>query len=197
MQEKSKLTIDDQTLVQNAKAGNQAAFTALMEKYKPIVYRDIYLKVKNSELAEDLTMEAIAKAFTQIDKYQPDYAFSTWLKRVSSNHVIDFVRKKRVDTTSIDQFTETEDGAMQWQIEGDSPSPDIEMERKERHAVVRQYVQKLKEMYRSLIEMRYYDELSYEEIAQLQAIPIGTVKARLHRAKGMLNQMMVPGRNYY
>lgn len=189
--------LSDEELVELAKNNDQRAFNQLMEKYKPIIFREVISKVGNRDLAEDLSIEALAKAFTQIHKYQPDYKFSTWLKRVTMNHVIDYMRKKKLATTSIDQYAETDNNLPAIQLKQHEPEPDQQLEKKERNTIVRDYVERLKEMYRSLIELRYYDELSYEEIAQLQAIPIGTVKARLHRAKGMLHQMMAPNRGLY
>ncbi len=102
------------------------------------------------------------------------------------------MRKKKLATVSIDESIGGEDSDLTWQFPAETRDPGENMERKERLATVREYVSTLKEAYRNLIELRYFKELSYEEIAVQLAIPIGTVKARLHRAKGMLQQMMVP-----
>lgn len=186
----------DWAFIEKAKKGDQKAFDQLMARYEHFIFLEVYSRVKNEEVARDLAIEALTKAFTQLHTYEPKFAFSTWLKRVTVNHTIDFLRKKQLHTTSIDDVIENEDGEMRIQLEAESTlTPAEEMERKERHALVREAVSKLKEAYRSLIELRYFNELSYEEIAQHMSIPLGTVKARLHRAKSMLNQLMVQSKH--
>lgn len=187
----------DIKLVDRAKKGDQKAYKELLDHYKYSIYQEVLQKVRNEELAEDLTIEAISKAFLQIDKYEPNYAFSTWLKRVTINHTIDFLRKKKLPTTSLNDVRVNDDGEMTWQFASDVLTPEEEMEKGQRIAAVRGYVSKLKDAYRNLIEMRYFSELSYEEIAVQLGVPIGTVKARLHRAKGMLNQMMLPSQGTF
>lgn len=186
----------DWALILKAKKGDQDAYAELMSRYEHYIFLETYSRVKNEEVARDLAIEALTKAFMQLHTYEPKFAFSTWLKRVTVNHTIDYLRKKQLRTTSIDEVIKGEDGDMHIQIEAESTlTPAEEMERKERHALVRDAVGKLKDAYRSLIELRYFSELTYEEIAQHLEIPLGTVKARLHRAKSMLNQLMVTSRH--
>ncbi len=186
----------DWALIVRAKKGDQDAYAELMTKYEHYIFLEAFSRVRNEEVARDLAIEALTKAFLQLHTYEPKFAFSTWLKRVTVNHTIDFLRKKQLRTTSIDEVVKGEDGDMQMQIEAESTlTPQEQMERNERHALVREAVSKLKGAYRSLIELRYFSELSYEEIAQHMEIPLGTVKARLHRAKSMLNQLMVTTRH--
>lgn len=187
----------DLGLIERAKKGDQKAYKELMDRYYNSIYHEILVKVRDAEQAQDLTIEAISKAFIQLHTYEPRFAFSTWLKRVSVNHVIDYLRKKKLSTVSIDETIGGEDGEMTWQFPAETADPEESMEKKERLAIVREYVSTLKDAYRNLIELRYFKELSYEEIAVQLAIPIGTVKARLHRAKGMLNQMMVPAKGTF
>lgn len=182
----------DLGLIEKAKKGDQKAYKGLMDRYYNSIYHEILLKVRDAEQAQDLTMEAMAKALIQLHTYEPKFAFSTWLKRVSINHVIDFLRKKKLSTVSIDETIDSEDGEMTWQFPAEVDNPEEQLEKKQRLAAIREYVGSLKEAYRNLIELRYFNELSYEEIAVQLAIPIGTVKARLHRAKGMLQQVMIP-----
>jgi len=108
------------------------------------------------------------------------------------NHTIDYLRKRKLETYSMDAAQSSEKGDLVRQYANDELTPQEQMEKTQRIDIVRYYIQKLKDMYRSLIELRYYNELSYEEIAVELAIPVGTVKARLHRAKRMLGQMMAP-----
>ncbi|MDR9399144.1 sigma-70 family RNA polymerase sigma factor [Salibacter sp.] len=185
----------DWELIQKAKDGDEMAYDQLMSKYYHHVYMEVLTRVKRDEVARDLAIEALTKAFTQLHTYEPRFAFSTWLKRVTVNHTIDYLRKKQLNTTSIDEVIKNEDGEMSIQIESSALTPQQQFEKSQRIDIVRSYVSKLKDAYRSLIELRYFNELSYEEIAQQLGIPLGTVKARLHRAKGMLNQMMVGSRH--
>ncbi len=181
----------DYALIQQAIKGDQKAYQALMDKHYLSVYVEIYTRIKDEEIAKDLAMEVLTKAFTQLHTYEPIFAFSTWLKRVTINHTIDYLRKRKLKTTSIDESYDYDEGEVRIQVESDDLTPEETLQKKERADIVREYVSKLKDAYRNLIELRYFEELSYEEIAEQLSIPLGTVKARLHRAKGMLNQMMV------
>ncbi len=180
----------DYQLIQEAISGSQKAYNKLMELYFDSIRYEIQQRVNDEELAKDLAMESMSKALMQLDSYEPIYTFSTWLKRVAVNHTIDYLRKRKLDTTSIDDMIVSEDGEIAVQVGGEDYSPEEIMVREEKANIVRQYINRLKDVYRSLIELRYFNELSYEEIAQELAIPVGTVKARLHRAKGMLNGMI-------
>jgi len=125
---------NDFHLVVKAREGSQKAYADLMHRYKDSIYFMVLKMVNNKEDANDLTVETFAKAFEKLDKYQPDYAFSTWLFRVATNNCIDFIR--------------------------------------------------------NLITLRYFDELSYEEIAQQLDLPLGTVKAQLFRARFLLGNII-------
>lgn len=107
LSEKAKI---DLVLVERAKQGNQAAFATLMERYRESIYFMMLKMVKNSDDAEDLTIEAFGKAFNRIDQYSPSFAFSTWLFKIASNNGIDFIRKKRLHVLSMDSGIQTSDG---------------------------------------------------------------------------------------
>lgn len=181
----------DYKWIQQAMKGDEKAFEALMNKHHRDVYLEIFHRIKNEEIAKDLAIEVISKAFGQLHLYEPIYPFGTWLKRVTINHTIDHLRRKKLNTTSIDEVYNYEEGELTIQLESETLNPSEVIEKKQRAAFVRSYVGKLKDVYRNLIEMRYFQELSYEEMAEQLSIPLGTVKARLHRAKSMLNQMML------
>lgn len=178
-------------VIQRAVNGDQRAYEELMNRHHKDVYLEIYTRIRDEDTAKDLAIEAMTKAFTQLHTYQPTFTFGTWLKRVTVNHTIDYLRKRKLYTTSSDEVYDYDEGEMRIQVADYQPDPAEMLEKKQRAAIVRNYVSKLKEAYRSLIELRYFNELSYEEIAETLGIPLGTVKARLHRAKGMLNQMML------
>ncbi len=170
---------------------DQQAFAKLMSRYKDSIFFMVLKMVHNRDDAEDITIESFGKAFNRLEKYDPKYAFSTWLFKIATNSCIDFIRKKRLETTSIDQTFGNDDGdEMTIDIKSDSLNPEEKYMRKQRSISVRGTLEKLDDKYKVLIEMRYYQELSYEEIAQELNIPLGTVKAQLFRAKELLFKMM-------
>lgn len=181
----------DYELILKAKNGNQRAFEQLMNLYSKSIFFEIHKLVRDEEQANDLMMESMAKAFEQLEQYQPNFAFSTWLKRVSINHTIDRLRKGKLNTVSMDQTLNDKGEKVGFDVESESRNPSEELIQSEKNAMVRACVSNLKEMYRELITLRYFKELSYAEIAAETSLPEGTVKARLHRAKGLLQDMMI------
>lgn len=181
----------DLTLVEAAIKGDQGAYAELMDRYRDSIYFMMLKMVKNSDDADDLTIEAFGKAFNRLKQYSPNYAFSTWLFKIASNNCIDFIRKKRLKVTSMDSGIKTDDGETMY-IDARSTEKDPEQEvmhsQKVKH--MRELVSKLKPRYRVLVEKRYFEELSYEEISQELDLPLGTVKAQLFRARDFLANMM-------
>ena len=181
----------DLALVEAAKLGNQSAYAELMDRYRESIYYMMFKMVKHSDDADDLTIEAFGKAFSRLDQYSPSFAFSTWLFKIASNNCIDFIRKKRIKVTSMDTGYTTNDGAV---IFVDARSNTLDPEetviqgQKVKH--MRMLVSKLKPRYRVLVEKRYFEELSYEEIAIELNLPLGTVKAQLFRDRDFLANMM-------
>ena len=187
--EASKNTQEDRELVAAAKLGENKAFEALLKKYRKSVYYMLLKMIKNPDDAEDLTQEAFAKAFNSIEKFDATYAFSTWLFRIATNNCIDFIRKKRVQTVSIDQPMEGDDGSnIRFDVRDDDLDPNQSMLKQQRKRFLNMAIDRLPEKYRKLVELRYFKELSYEEVAQELQIPLGTVKAQLFRARELLNQ---------
>lgn len=181
----------DLTLVERAKQGNQAAFASLMDRYRESIYFMMLKMVKNSDDAEDLTIEAFGKAFNRIDQYSPSFAFSTWLFKIASNNCIDFIRKKRIQVLSMDQGITTSDGgSIRIDAKAQVNNPEESMMHDQKVIHMRLLVSKLKPRYRQLVEKRYFEELSYEEIADELNLPLGTVKAQLFRARDFLANMM-------
>jgi len=182
----------DYQLVQRALgSGDQKAYAELVSRYRESVYYMLLKMVNNKDDAEDLTIEAFGKAFKRLHQYTPNFAFSTWLFKIASNNCIDFLRKKRRDTFSIDRtFEDEEGGEMVMDLRSEMPDPEEKVMKKQKLLMLRDIVDKLKPRYRTLIEMRYFEELSYEEIAQRLDLPLGTVKAQLFRAREFLYQIM-------
>lgn len=170
---------------------DQRAYTELMGRYKDSVYFMLLKMVNNSDDAEDLTIETFSKAFKRLDQYTPQFAFSTWLFKIASNHSIDFIRKKRIKAISIDQGFSNEDGeSYVIPVKEDSLDPEESMQKDERVQRMRDVVEKLKPRYRRLVELRYFEEKSYEEIAEILELPLGTVKAQLFRARDFMFDLM-------
>jgi RNA polymerase sigma factor (sigma-70 family) len=176
---------NDFNFVQKAKEGNQKAFAELMQRYKDSIYYMALKMVNNRDDAMDITVETFGKAFENIDKYKPDFAFSTWLFRIGTNSCIDFIRKRKVNMIPISM--ENEEGEdVTLQIRADVLNPEEDSIKREQREQLRFMIDKLPERYSTLVLMRYYDELSYEEIAKKLNSPLGTVKAQLFRAHTLL-----------
>lgn len=178
---------DDYSVVLQAISGNQQAYATLMNRYRNSVYHAMFKMVNNRDDADDLTLEAFGKAFNKLPSYAPNYAFSTWLFKIAINNCIDHIRKKRLHTYSMDD-TITADSTSEFShnIRDYEPDPEQMMIHDQKIAHIRHLVQTLNSKYRAMIELRYYEELSYEEIATELNLPLGTVKAQLFRAKEIL-----------
>jgi len=177
----------DVELVEKAKVGDQQAYGELLGRYRDAIYFMLLKMVNNPIDAEDLTIEAFGKAFKNIDQYAPNFAFSTWLFKIATNNCIDFIRKKRASHVSLDQTADGEDSlAPSSLIQSDVPDPEAYMINQQKIKHMRKIVSRLKPRYRQLVELRYFKEYSYEEIAVELDIPIGTVKAQLFRARELL-----------
>ena len=172
-------------------SGDPAAYNELMKLYRDPLYFMLYEKVGDQELAKDLTIEALGKAFKKLHLYTPTYVFSTWLFTVARNHCIDYLRKHKLPTISIDKMMLDDDGKRNtFDLKSTDLNPEQKMEKKQRIAILRQIVDQLKPKYRDLVKLRYFKEMTYEEIATTLDLPIGTVKAQLHRSREQLFKIM-------
>jgi RNA polymerase sigma-70 factor (ECF subfamily) len=179
----------DFKLVLKAIDGDQKAYADLLGRYRDAIYFMLLKMVNNAVDAEDLTIEAFGKAFKSIHQYAPNYAFSTWLFKIATNNAIDFIRKRRANTVSIDQ-SHDEDGSIHVSIQDNEPDPEESIINQQKVKMMRSIVSKLKPRYRRLIELRYFSEYSYEEISEELNLPIGTVKAQLFRARELLYNIL-------
>lgn len=183
----SEKALEDFKLVDEAKAGDQKAYAELLHRYRKSVYHMILKMVRNVDDAEDLTIEAFGKAFKNIKKFNPDYTFSTWLFRIATNNCIDFIRKKRLQTTSISATYKDKDGEfIPINVKDKNLDPMEETIKSQKIEIMQQIVTQLPPKYRHLVQLRYFDELSYDEIAKELEAPLGTIKAQLHRARELL-----------
>ena len=184
----------DYLLVKNAITnGDQKAYAELMHNYKDSLYF-MLLKMTNNPIdADDLTIEAFGKAFKKLHQYSPDFAFSTWLFRIASNNCIDFMRKKHKQTISINRASDGNDESDELVniIPSENLDPEENVLKKEKIKFMREVVDKLKPHYKRLIELRYFKEYSYEEIASELELPLGTVKAQLYRAREFISNIII------
>ncbi len=170
---------------------DEKAYAELMEKYRDSIYFMMYKMVKNTDDADDLTIEAFGKAFNRLHQYTPKYAFSTWLFRIATNNCIDFIRKRKMNTLSIDKgLNDNEGREMKIDIQENNPNPEEKFIIKQKIRIMREIVEELKPRYRQLIVLRYFREYSYEEISEEIDLPLGTVKAQLFRAREQLYKLM-------
>lgn len=175
----------DFTLVDRARGGDQQAYAELLGRYRDAIYFMLLKMVNNTSDAEDLTIEAFGKAFKYLDQYTPNFAFSTWLFKIATNNCIDFIRRKRAATISIDHSADDQDTGTLI-IPSDILDPEESMINSQKIKLLHEVVSKLKPRYRKLVELRYFREYSYEEISEELELPIGTVKAQLFRARELL-----------
>lgn len=181
---------NDFSYVERAKAGDQKAYAELMQRYKDSIYFMVLKMVNNKDDAMDLTVTTFAKAFENLDKYRPDFAFSTWLFRIATNGSIDFIRKKKIQTTSIDGFKDSDGEDKIFEIKSDVLNPEESSIKKQQTEQLKEIIDRLPSRYKTLIILRYFDELSYEEIAQQLDLPLGTVKAQLFRGRDLLSNIL-------
>lgn len=191
--------LNDFELVERAKNGCQQSYTLLLERHESSIYHLMLRMTNDREDASDLTIEAFGKAFTRMGSYVPNYAFSTWLYKIAVNNCIDHVRKKRLTVLSIDERMD-EEGQQDYSstLHATGLNPEEAVIREQRIDLMRQVLGRLNEKYRVMIELRYFQELSYDEIALELDIPLGTVKAQLFRAKELLLDLLSrPGASAY
>jgi RNA polymerase sigma-70 factor (ECF subfamily) len=175
----------DFLLVQKARQGDEKAYAELLGRYRDAIYFMLLKMVNNASDAEDLTIEAFGKAFKNISQYTPNFAFSTWLFKIATNNCIDFIRKKRASTISLDQSNDDPE-TTSVTLPSDTPDPEASLINSQKIKLLRDVVGKLKPRYRTLVELRYFKEYSYEEISEELDLPLGTVKAQLFRARELL-----------
>lgn len=174
-------------IVESIKNGDHRAFATLVNQYHRSIYFQTLKIVRSPSDAEDLTMEVFSKVFMKIDKYSPEFAFSTWLHRIARNHSIDFIRKKRLGVISIDNEDSV---SVTSKLENPSPNPEDSIIISQRNSILRDIVKSMPIKDSRLIEMRYFEEMSYEEISAETDIPYGTIKVQLFRARNKLMKLI-------
>ncbi|MEH7250787.1 RNA polymerase sigma factor SigW [Neobacillus niacini] len=170
--------------------GDQDAFAEIVEIYSNSIYQLGYRMLGNRHEAEDIAQEAFIRAYVNIKSFNQDLKFSTWLFRIATNLCIDRIRKKKPDYYLDAEVSGTEGLTMYSQLSSNSPLPETELESLELQDTVQKEILKLPEKYRSVIVLKYMEELSLNEISEILDMPLGTVKTRIHRGREALRQQL-------
>ena len=176
----------DRDLVEMALKGQNSAYARLMEKYSAGLRHHILRIVRSAREVDDLVQETFIKAFSALPSYRTSYAFSTWLYRIGANHAIDFLRKKRLPTTSLNKPVDTGDGQIQIEIPDLTYRPDRHIVADQRRELIQCAIDALPPKYNRVIVLRHGEDRTYDEIARELSLPLGTVKAHIFRARKLL-----------
>ncbi len=181
---------EDSRLIQSALKGDEKAYETLLKKYKNLVFTIMMKMVRNPQEAEDLTQEAFMKAFNSLSSFNEEFAFSTWLMKIATNNCIDYLRKRKLKTYSINEPIQYKDEQIEVEIPDEEPSPEKSVLQSERKKLIEEAIDQLPERYRYVIILRHKEEKSYEEISEILNLPLGTVKAQIFRAREVLNKKL-------
>jgi RNA polymerase sigma-70 factor (ECF subfamily) len=190
--------LPDADIVALAKQGREAAFRELVRRYERPVFSLIFRMVRDREIAEDLAQDTFIKILNNIDRYRPEFKLSSWLFKIANNVAIDYLRKRQLDTVSMEgsphAATATEIEATSFEIASQQESPLDEMEARELGSSIERAIAALRPEYRSCIMLRHVEGRSYEEIAAILDLPLGTVKTYIHRARHELRDALSDSR---
>ena len=186
---KNSNAISDIELVVKAIAGKEDSFEELVRRYQRPITGYVFRMLGDYDSALDVSQEVFIKVYNSLAKYSSEYKFSTWLYRIAHNAAIDHMRRNSQPTQSLE--TESPDGSYQLQLESPNPSPEKDRERSEWRTEIDKVVKCLPAAYRELIVLRHSQDLSYDEIADVTGLPLGTVKNRLFRAREMMREIFI------
>ncbi len=184
----------DQELVRLCLKGQERAAHELVSRYQRPVFSFIYRMIRDRELAEDLAQDTFIRAFDNLRKYDPAYKFSSWLFKVGHNLTVDHIRRRELDTVSIhgapDAVTTDQQEATSVTLESEFEQPDELLEARELGSSIEEAIDRLRPEYRTAVMLRHVEGYSYDEIAEVMEIPLGTVKTYIHRARAELQDML-------
>lgn len=190
--------LTDQEVVRHAVIGREAAYRELIRRYQRPVFSLIFRMVRDRELAEDLAQETFIKVLNAIDSYRPEYKFSSWIFKIANNAAIDHLRRRNLDTLSLDGSPHAETAeaieATTLQIGSDAETPLEEVANRELGSQIEEAIGRLRPEYRSCILLRHVEGRPYEEIAEILDLPLGTVKTYIHRARNELRILLADTR---
>jgi RNA polymerase sigma factor (sigma-70 family) len=181
---------EDAVLIRRALAGDQRAYRKLRQKYHEPISNLIYRMIRDKDEVEDLTQEAFIKAFMSLSSFNDEFAFSTWLYKIATNNCIDFIRRKKLQTFSIDKPIESKESDYIYELPDSTDGPDQDLIDRQRKKLLEDAINSLPAKYRHVIHLRHIEEKEYQEIAAILKIPLGTVKAHIFRAREMLSKFL-------
>ncbi len=188
------VSASDQEVVLEARAGREAAYRELVRRYERPIFSLIYRMVRNREQAEDLSQETFVKALNAIESYRPEFKFSSWIFKIANNVAIDHLRRRELDTLSLDgsphALTPEAVQASALQLGDRQETALEELEARELGGEIERAIGLLRPEYRACILLRHVEGRAYEEIATILDLPLGTVKTYIHRARGELRQAL-------
>jgi RNA polymerase sigma-70 factor (ECF subfamily) len=186
--------LEDRELAKLAAKGREMAFRELLSRYERPVFSLVYRMVRDRTLAEDLSQEAFIRAFNAIESYKSRYKFSSWIFKIANNHTIDYLRKRKLETVSIDGSpharTSEEEAQTRLVVESHEEAPDKYVESRELGGQIEEAIGQLRPEYRTAVLLRHVEGYTYEEISEIMELPLGTVKTYLHRARGELKGIL-------
>lgn len=181
---------EDALLIRRALAGEQRAYKKLRQKYHESIYNLIYRMIRDKDEVEDLTQEAFIKAFMSLSSFNDEFAFSTWLYKIATNNCIDYIRRKKLQTFSIDKPIESKESDYTYELPDSTYEPDQDLIDRQRKKLLEDAINSLPAKYQHVIHLRHVEEKEYQEIAATLRLPLGTVKAHIFRAREMLNKYL-------
>jgi RNA polymerase sigma factor (sigma-70 family) len=181
---------EDAVLIRRALAGDQRAYRKLRQKYHESIYNLIYRMIRDKDEVEDLTQEAFIKAFMSLSSFNDEFAFSTWLYKIATNNCIDYIRRKKLQTFSIDKPIESKESDYTYELPDSTYEPDQDLIDRQRKKLLEDAINSLPAKYRHVIHLRHVEEKEYQEIAAILKLPLGTIKAHIFRAREMLNKYL-------
>jgi RNA polymerase sigma-70 factor, ECF subfamily len=185
----------DTTLVARAQAGDRRALETLVQRHYRSVFNLAYRLSNNYDDAQDIVHEAFIRVHNALPNFRGDANFTTWLYRIVKNVFLDERKKQRIRShSSLEEMVELEDSSVARQVEDPAPGPEWQLERSNRSDIVQHAVMSLPETQRLMIGLYHFQHRSYEEIAEIMGLPIGTVKSRLNRARLALKNKLAPSR---
>jgi len=188
----------DKALIARCKQGDMSAFSELLARYEKRVFNFAYRMAGNYDDANDVAQEAFIRVFNSIGTFRGDANFTTWLYRIVTNVYLDERKKQKSHLhTSLEDYIELEENTVTRQIEDGNPTPDHLVETGERDDLLHWAIQELPEYQRVMVVLYHTQSKSYEEIAQIMNLPIGTVKSRLNRARLALREKLEPIRELF
>lgn len=190
---KATVSTEEKNIIERCKQGDLAAFNELVKKYEKQVYNFAYRLTGNYDDANDIAQEAFLRVYNAIGSFRGDASFTTWLFRITTNVFLDDRKRARAHPhTSLDEHMELEESSVTRQIEDPSPSPEAITEENERGQILQDAIHSLPDYQRAMVSLYHTEQKSYEEIAEMMDLPIGTVKSRLNRARLALKEKLTP-----